>query len=117
MTSPPTFLTVDAIEAWRPDAVCLAAGDEHAHLALRCFAGAGLSDAAIAQRLWQPFGATPECCDDAAIALARHGALVGASAHEIVKWIAGLALVVPCWPDDPEQIAMMSAAALREAGR
>jgi hypothetical protein len=39
------------IKAWQPDADCIAAGDEHAVLAVRCYAAAGLSNTAIAQRI------------------------------------------------------------------
>jgi hypothetical protein len=117
MTSPSTFLTVDAIKAWRPDAVCIAAGDEHAYLALRCYAAAGLSDAAIAQHLrrldadLQPLNIGRH---DAALALARHGALVGAPARQVVAWLVFLACEVPCWPDDPYEIAAMARAAMVE---
>ena len=115
-----TFLTVDAISAWRPDADCIARGDEYAVLAVRCYAAAGLSDTAIAQRIWL-FGAEvgPPDIDryDAALALARHGAIVGAPARQIVTWLAYLAQVVPGWPDDPAEIASMTRAALQEVGR
>ena len=115
-----TFLTVDAISAWRPDADCIASGDEYAVLAVRCYAAAGLSDTAIAQRIWL-FGAEvcPPVIDryDAALALARHGAIVAAPARQIVTWLAYLAQVVPGWPDDPAEIASMTRAALQEVGR
>jgi hypothetical protein len=111
------LLTVDAIEAWRPDAVCIAAGDEHAVLAVRCYAAAGLSDAAIAQHL-QQFRADLEPLDigryDAALAVARHGAVVGAPARQIVAWLVYLACEVPAWPDDPHEIAAMARAVAAE---
>jgi hypothetical protein len=113
-------LAAEVIEAWRPDAVCIAAGDEHAYLALRCFAASGLSDAAIARRL-RRFGADLQPPDigryDAALALARHGALVGAPARQIVTWLVYLACEVPCWPDDPHEIAAMARGAMAEIGR
>jgi hypothetical protein len=34
-----------AVEAWQPDAACIAAGDEYLTLALRCYAAGILSDA------------------------------------------------------------------------
>jgi hypothetical protein len=84
----PTLL--EAVEAWRPDPDCIAAGDEHCELAARCYAAAGLSDRLIRGRLL--FFAGPEIDPldlyDAALALARHGAIVGASAPEIVAWLA-----------------------------
>jgi hypothetical protein len=114
------FLTIEATTAWQPDVGCIVNGDEHALLAVRCYAAAGLSDAAITQRL-RIFGAYADPPEtgryDAALALARHGAFVGAPPREIVAWLAYLALQVPCWPDDPEEIASMTYAALREAGR
>jgi hypothetical protein len=116
-----TFLTVNAIKAWQPDPNCIRAGDEHVTLAVRCYAAGGLSDVAIAQRI-RLFGDYADLPDiercDAAVAVARHGAIAGASPREIVEQLARLALEVPCWlPDDPEQIAALTAAAMREAGR
>jgi hypothetical protein len=109
-----------AIENWRPDETCLGAGDEHVALAVRCYAAGGLANSEIARRI-RLFGADadPQDIDQhaAARALARHAAIAGASPREIVELIARLALEVPCWPDDPEQIAALTAAALREAGR
>ena len=120
MTLPPTFLTVDAIEAWRPDADCAASGDAHVTLAVRCFAAAGMNNTAIAHRM-RLFGGDPEPPDiggcDAALALARHGALAGASAHQIVLWLVRLAFEVPCWPDDPDEIAAIVRSAIAEAWR
>jgi hypothetical protein len=95
-------------------------GDEHAVLAVRCYAAAGLSNAAIAQRI-RLFGADLEPPDieryDAAVALARHGAVVGALARQIVVWLVHLACKVPCWPDDPHEIAAMVRGAMAEMGR
>jgi hypothetical protein len=111
--------TIDAIEAWQPDLICIRAGDEHASLTIRCWSAAGLSDRAITQRIRRFFGIETDPPEryDAALALARHGAFVGASAREIVGWLARLALEVQCWPDDPDEIASMTCVALREAGR
>jgi hypothetical protein len=113
-----TFLTVNASEAWRPDAECIAAGDAYVGLAARCYAAGGLSDSQIAKR-GRLFGTDPDPPErlDAALALARHGALVGASARQIVAWLVHLALEVSCWPDDPAEIAAMVRAALRGVGR
>ena len=36
-----SVLTVEDVRAWRPDPACIAAGDEHVVLAMRCFAAAG----------------------------------------------------------------------------
>ena len=115
----PTLL--EAVEAWRPDPDCVAAGNEYCLLAARCYAAAGLGDRSIRWRFLHYAGPEidpPEIehCD-AALALARHGAIVGASAPEIVAWLARLALEVPCWPDDPEQIASIALAALQAAER
>ena len=112
--------SIEAVRAWRPDPTCIAAGDEHVLLAVRCFAAGGLSDAAITRRLRQtatelePLGFGRY---DAVLALARHGAVTDAPATEIVGWLAQLALQVPCWPDDPEELASITRTALQEAGR
>jgi hypothetical protein len=118
---PDTILSIEAIKDWQPDGTCIAAGDGHIILAVRCFAAAGLSDRAIARRI-RLFGDYADLPDiercDAAVAVARHGAIAGASAREIVELLARLSLEVACWlPDDPEAIAALTAAALREAGR
>jgi hypothetical protein len=115
---PATFLTVNAIQAWQPDVHCISAGDAYAGLAVRTYAAAGLSDSQIAQRMRLDAAADPPFIEryDAAFALARHGARVGASARQIVAWLAHLAVEVPCWPDNPEEIASMTRAALQEVG-
>lgn len=117
-TVPDTYLSIDAIEAWQSDPDCVAAGDEYATLAVRSYSAAGLSNTAIAQRI-QLFGTNPAPPEryDAAIAVARHGAFVGASARQIVACLARLACEVPCWPTDPTELASMTRAALQEVGR
>jgi hypothetical protein len=115
----PTIL--EAVKAWQPDPDCVAAGNEYCLLAARCYAAAGLGDRSIRRRFLHYAGPEidpPEIeRHDAALALARHGAIVGASASEIVVWLARLAIDVPCWPDDPAEIAAMTRAALQEVGR
>jgi hypothetical protein len=115
------ILSIKAIKGWQPDGACIATGDKHVTLAVCCYAAAGLANSDIAYRI-RLFGAVadPPSIEryDAALALARHGAFVGASARQIVGWLARLALEVPCWePDDPAEIASMTCVALREAGR
>jgi hypothetical protein len=115
-----SLLLIEAVRESQPDTDCIAAGDEHAELAVRCFAAAGLGDAAIEQRMrlfvveLDPLVG----CDSAAFALARHGVIAGAPAGDIVGWLALLALEgVPAWPDDPEKLAWITRTALGEAGR
>jgi hypothetical protein len=113
-----SLLIIEDVRAWQPDAGCIAAGDEYAVLAVRSYAAAGLGDAAIAHRiqlLTVELDPLDVGCDDAAFALARHGVIVGASARDIVGWLAQLALEVPGWPDDPEKLAWITRTALREA--
>ena len=117
---PETYLSIDAIEAWQPDYGCSACGDEHAALALRAYAAAGLANAAIAKRM-RLFGPDLEPLDigwrDAALALARHGAVAGASARQIVLWLVYLADEVPAWPSDPDEIAAIVRGAIAETDR
>ena len=40
-----------AVECWQPDVGCIAAGDRHIELAVRCWAAAMLSDYQISKRL------------------------------------------------------------------
>jgi hypothetical protein len=117
VSAAPAFPSIDALQAWRPDTHCVAKGDEYAGLALRCYAAAGLGDAAIAQRMRLLAGNDEVAVvrhQDAALALARHGVAVGASARQIVTWFAWLAHQVPLWPDDPEEIAALVRLALLE---
>jgi hypothetical protein len=115
-----SILTVEAVRVWQPDASCIAAGDEHATLAVRCYAAGGCGDAAIAQRM-RLFVVDLDPQDvgryNAAFAVARHGVIVGASDSDIVRCLAQLALELPDWPDDPEELAWITRTARREAGR
>jgi hypothetical protein len=110
-----------AIKRWQPDPQCLAAGDEHALLALRCYAAAGLCDTQITGRVLDLVGVstqsdTPDIGhDDAAIAVARHCAIVGMSFSEIIEVLVYLAAEVPGWLDDPDAIASLVRSAITEA--
>ena len=100
-----------AVERWRPDPQCLAAGDEYARLALRCWAAAGLCDQQIAQRLLDLAGVSTEIDTDPdtiAVALARHCAAMGKPRDHIIAVLAYLAVQVPFWPaaDDLAEIAI-----------
>jgi hypothetical protein len=110
--------TLAAFEAWRPDAGCVAAGDQYAGYAIRCYAAAGLSDAAVRRRYLRFAGEPIEPPEvdrhDAAVALARHAALAGAPKRQIIAWLTRLTVEVPCWPDDPDEIAAIARAAVRE---
>jgi hypothetical protein len=101
-----------AVKAWQPDAACLAAGDEHAALALRCWAAAGLCDAQIMRRALDLFGTTdPRYV--AAIAVARHCASMDLTRNRIIAVLAYLAVHVPCFPD-ADDIAEIAIAAVAE---
>src|SRR5689334_18923829 len=99
-----TYLSIGAIEARQPDPDCVATSDEHATLAVPSYAAAGLSNTAIAQRirLFSPDVGTPErrrhCC--ATIWCLRRN--TPTPDRGVPR---GLACEVPCWPDDPQEIA------------
>lgn len=114
-----TFFDIAAIKHWNPDRDCIAAGDEHVTAAVRCYAAAGLCNATISQRIRLfAVDADPPERHDAAIALARHAAFAGAPARQIAGCLARLAIELPDWlPDNPDEIASLTRAALREAGR
>jgi hypothetical protein len=105
-----------AIEAWRPDPICLRAGDEHLTLAIRCFAAAGLSDAQVTGRVCDLIGVSlpepPERCS-AAVAIAQHLAVCGMREREIVLVLADLAGQLPAWPDDPDELIWIARGADR----
>jgi hypothetical protein len=109
--------------AWQPDAECLRAGDEYISLALRCWSGS-LSDRRIRRRLEHlaELVVDDEHPDigpsDAAIALARHCAIVGVSPERTVQILARLSIAVPGWePTDPDEIAGLVRAAYRRVDR
>jgi hypothetical protein len=96
------------MEAWQPDPACIAAGDEYLRLAFRCWAGA-LSNAQIAQHVRDVVGLdTPDEYsieigpETAAVVIARHLALCGMEAREIVLALADIGACCPGWPDDPD---------------
>lgn len=107
----------------RPDPECLAAGDAHVGLALRCYAGAALSDIEMRRRL-ECFAA--ELADnppdyigprDAAFAVAEHCAIVAAPPQLAVQILADLSVAIPGWePTDPDDIAALVRATYREIG-
>jgi hypothetical protein len=109
--------------AWQPDAECLRAGDEYISLALQCWSGS-LSDLRIRRRLehFAALVADDEPPDigpsDAAIALARHCAIVAASPERTVQILARLSVAIPGWePTDPDEIASLVRAAYRRVDR
>ncbi len=103
-----------AIERWRPDPQCLAAGDEHVVLARRCYAGA-LSDQQITRRILDLIGVSMDIDtepDVVAVALARHCAALEMPLHHIIAVLAYLAVQVPLWPD-ADELAEIAIAAVR----
>lgn len=106
-----------AVERWRPDPQCLAAGVEHALLAVRCFAAAGLSDQQIARRMLDLAGVSSDVNtapvgdrSDAARAVARLCAIMDLPLRHIIAILAYLAAEVPGWPDADENAAIAQAA-------
>lgn len=111
-----------AIEAWQPDAECIAKGDEYLTLALRCYAAAGLCDAQIARRLLDLAGvSTPDEYsiaigpETAAVIIARHLALCGMCARDITLVLADCGGMLPAWPDDPDLLIHIANHAVEEA--
>jgi hypothetical protein len=105
-----------AVKAWQPDPQCLSAGDDHALLAVRCWAAAGLCDQQIVQRMFDLVVVSTEidtAPDDVPIALARHCAAMGLSRNQIIAVLAYLAARVPLWPA-ADDIAEIAIAAVRE---
>lgn len=95
-----------------PDLRCIAAGDEHLDLAVRCFAAAGLSDRQLARRIID-HQLAPTDLHDAAVALARHCAVCGMRAREIALALADVAGALPAWPDDPEYLIWLAREAFK----
>jgi hypothetical protein len=110
----PTTDLLAAVNAWKPDPTCLAAGDEYAALVVRCFAAAGLSDAQIAQRVLDLAGVSLDVDTterwSAAFAVARHCAIMGLPLQHIIAILAYLAAEVPGWPDADQNAAIAQAA-------
>jgi hypothetical protein len=117
---PPTLPIV--VGGWQPDPRCIAAGDEHALLALRCWAAARLSDAQITRRILDLAGAcadvdTPEFeCWSAAWAVARHAVWCGLPAKRVARLLGRLSVLLPGSPDQPDEIASITRAAISEVG-
>jgi hypothetical protein len=115
----PTTDLLPAVEAWQPDAVCVAAGKEYAALMLRCFAAAGLSNGQIAQRLLDMAEVsidvdTPER-RSAADAVARHCAIMDMPLRHVIAVLAYLAAEVPGWPDANQNAAIAQTAVVEFA--
>jgi hypothetical protein len=112
-----------AVQAWQPDAACLAAGDEytalhHVALAIRCYVAAGLSDRQIIDRVLRNLDTATDVDTapehwNAAMAVARHCALMDMPLNHIIAVLAYLAVEVPCFPDADDR-AEIAEAALRE---
>jgi hypothetical protein len=103
-----------AIDAWKPDPACLAALAEHVGIAIRCGAAAGLSDAQIAAFV-RDLASVSTVDDttsrqDAAIAVARHCAMMGLPPRQIVAHLMRLEAEVPCWPDADEVASIVQGA-------
>lgn len=103
-----------AVECWQPDVGCIAAGDRHIELAVRCWAAAMLSDYQISKRL-RDFACPEQRSIDAPWAFALHCARSGVPAREVTVWLAEL-VKVPGWPDG-EEIAYLVIAAIGGEGR
>jgi hypothetical protein len=100
-------------------ATCLDAGDEYGLLQLRCYAAAGLSDAGIIRRALRRLGIDEADQpvlrhDDAAIAIARHAAIVGMAPREIIALLARIGVDLPAAPSEPERIAIIVKSACEE---
>ena len=112
----PTDL-LHAIQKWRPDADCVAKGDEYAILMLRCWAAAGLSDKQIVERIQRDLGVSDDipalCYSDAAIVVARHCASVDMTLANVIAILAHLSAEIPCWPS-ADEIATVAQAAVTE---
>jgi hypothetical protein len=92
----PTTDLLAAVEAWQPDANCIAAGDEYAALMLRCFAAAGLSNTQIARRVLDLAQVSADVDTpirrSAADAVAQQCAIIGVPLrHTIIAILAYLA--------------------------
>jgi hypothetical protein len=96
-----------------PDAACVALGNEHHIIAVRCWAAGGLSDRAIGARILR---IPPDLNAHAfaAEAFARHAATVDVPPLRIAAILGRLACEVPCWPDDPDILAAIVHAATAE---
>ena len=101
-----------AVEAWQPDAACLAAGDEYVALALRCYAAAGLCDAQIICRVLDHLGS--DVRRNLAAGIAYHCAISGMTFSEIIDVMVDLAVEVPGWIDDPDEIKFLVRSAIAE---
>jgi hypothetical protein len=100
---PTTELEI-ARNGWQ-DAQCLAAGDEHVQLAIRCYEAGLLWDDQITRRVLDVAGIavqaqaeTPETWT-AAEAVARHCALMDLPLRRIIAILAYLAVEIPAFPD------------------
>jgi hypothetical protein len=105
----------DVMTAWRPDAECIATGDNYAELASRCWAAAGLSDEGIRLRFLH-YAGTPDVPkpleiepSDAARAFALHLTFVGLPPEETARRLGALATSIPGWqPCDADEIAALT---------
>ncbi len=106
---------LDAVRRWAPDRRCLAAGDQHACIAVRCYAAGGLSDQQIVHRILDLLGVDYADTDrySAAIAVARHCAAMDLPLRQIIAVLAYLAAEVPGSPD-ADDIASIAQAAVAE---
>jgi len=112
-TSFPETVTTATVETrGLPDARCIAFGDRYLNWSIRSYAAGGLSDYQIGARILR----LPDVRADeiAAAAVAHQCALMDLPARKIVAILAYLAAEVPCWPDDPDEIAAIVRAAVGE---
>lgn len=98
-----------AVERWKPDPVCIEAGDRLVDQAWVAWAGS-LSDRQIRQRLRDAAGDPI----NAPLEFARHCARSGVSYSRTIELESKLALIVPGWVDDPEAIVAIVDAAFDE---
>jgi hypothetical protein len=104
---------VRVFKAWQPDVRLITAGDEAAVVTLRCYAAAGLSNwRSTARLLWIANVDADIEPHDLAVALAHHCAFGGLSFANIVAILCRLAVEVPLWPNNPEEITSIAADAV-----
>lgn len=100
-----------------PDPNCLAAGDAHLDLAVRCYAAAIMSDDEIDRRVLDRLGIAPEPeleRHTAAWAVARHAVWSGLPSKRIARLLGRLSIWLPGSPDEPDTIAAIIRSAIQE---
>ena len=100
-----------------PDPKCFAAFNDYLALAVRCGAAAGLSDRAIARHAMRLIGCadTPDITtNDLAYVVAQRLARSAEPRSRIIKVLCMLAVEVPGFPVDPDEIDSIARIAIEE---